>query len=220
MHIFNGFVKNGSEYLSVMEKVKKLDEKATKAIYDHILSKLSSSSCQTTQSNSGGGARSVTKKQKLDPSVAVEEISKELDEYLVGPVYSQYRRQLWKEYKNHLQFNTGNYPDLFLFLDCVLDNTYKNLVFRPAIILPRAPQRANYPIKSMDLIAKRCPLLPSFTLLMGKWKPTVDLEIEFAKSFSNLKNLTKLHIGWDIPANGSDCISFFTHLGKSCPQMK
>jgi hypothetical protein len=82
-----------------------------------------------------------------------------------------------------------------LFLDCVLDNTFKDLDF---IYFPSSCHKdLNPPSHALlDIIAKRChPLLQSLALAMDKWNPVVDLEIKFgSKSFANFKNLTQLCI--------------------------
>ena len=46
------------------------------------------------------------------------------------------------------------------------------------------------------------------------------MEIKFAKPFANFKNLTQLRLGSEFIFKSSDCISFFSHLGQSCPQVK
>ena len=157
---------------------------------------------------------SAEKKRKLD----AEEIRKKLDHYLVK-LPSQLRRKLWIEYKTEAKkkrnVSSIQLPDLCLFLNCILDNSFEELDF----IHPMAPDNQDsYPIKLMEIITQRCPLLTSFTFVCNKWNAGIELETQFAQSFKKLRCLTKLRINWYEPA--SDCIHLFANLGHSCPQLK
>ena len=141
-----------------------------------------------------------------------------LDEYLVG-VHSHYRDYLFFCFPSENQGEQR--PDLCLFLDCILDDSFSNLSFFKDCFHSTPPQEEGdqfYPIKLVETISRRCPSVKEIVFYGVEWESSRSSKALWAQALGSLKNLTKLDIGsW---STKSDNMQFFSYLGSSCPNLK
>jgi len=193
-----------------MSRVKRLADRAFEAYYNYFVLLLSSISrlCKDSSRN--------WRNPKL--SQAVTTLREKLDSIFVG-AHARYRAKLQKEYF----LNENKYIDLNLFLDCILDDSVihficleHHLPFEPA-----TPEGKFYPVKLLEVLAKRSPLLQSLKLQIPSWHHSLNalgLGTDFGNTFQKLEKLTELDLNW--AEDSKVMASFFTALATSCPQLK
>ena len=193
-----------------MFRVKRLAEKAFEVYYNDFVLHLSSISRLCKDSSRNG------RNTKL--SQAVTTLREKLDSYFVG-AHARYRARLKQEY----YLSENKYIDLNLFLDCILDDSVihficleHHLPFEPA-----TPEGKFYPVKLLEVLAKRSPLLQSLKLQIPLWHHSLNalgLGTDFGITFQKLEKLTELDLNW--AEDSKVMASFFTALATSCPQLK
>ena len=212
-------------------KVKTLKKIAIDGIYQDIVSSLSFSpeNCSkkrkwenlsegTIHAADEPSAKPPEKKRKINPTEeAVKELREKLDQYLVG-TYNHVREQLCYLYNSH---EVSDRPDLCLFLNCILNNSFSVLDFEKdhlhqSSILPLDDHCS--PITIVNTAAQWCPSLRKIAFVIEHSElPLKSWEAQWIQSFAQFKFLAKLELTW---LSSSDCIQFFTHLGSSCPNLK
>ena len=163
----------------------------------------------SVQSNAGEAVTKNTSNQ----TIQADNVKKKLDEYLVG-IFRHIREELWEEYNKRSA--DENRPDLCLFLSCILDSNFNKLQFNPGNLPPVLFNKQGnfYLIELVEIVSKHCPSLQEISFVIETPQLPLSAETLWAKSFAGFKKLTTLKLDWSTPSN---CISFFTHLGSSCP---
>jgi len=195
-----------------MSQVKSLEDRAFEAYYNDFVFLLSSISRLCKDSSSNG--------RKPNLSQAVTTLREKLDSVFVG-ARARYRAKLWQEYchdrNKYIELN------LSLFLDCILDTSVihftcleRHLPFDPA-----TPGGKFYPVKLLEVLAKRSPLLKSLKLQIPPWHHSLNalgLGTYFGNTFQKLEKLTELDLNW--AEDSKVMASFFAALATSCPLLK
>jgi len=199
-----------------LSKVQSLEDIALKTCYNEIVSSLRLVNLKSWMSQSClySSFPQFTAKQIVD--ITRERIAQELT---ATNLNDQVRQKLVKHLTKHI-FSTDKdttcgscqLPDLFLFLDAVLDESFTDLDLR-------VPVKVAVKDEALDLIllvAKHSPFLSSLNFNFGK-PIAAEMGRSFAQSFLELKHLTSLTIT-DL-TDDEYCIPFLESLGTCCPQL-
>ena len=110
-------------------------------------------------------------------------------------------------------------PDIFLFFDCILNDSLQHLEVRRCHSTSVTEEGRLYFVQLMKTIAHRCPSLQSlyfdFSHSTHSWNP----DAHCARSLSGFTNLTNLELEW-CSQNNFNCTDFFIFLGSSCPKLE
>jgi hypothetical protein len=145
---------------------------------------------------------------------SVTEMRKQLYEKLIGPYSQDFIREFIKWLKQQIKSNNDDVNPNFclLYLDCVLSESVKE--FQSSDMY--SSSNFTNPGKLLDIVMGRSPLVEIFDLQCMDVKMEPNKERKFVLNLKGFQNLTSLTLAWK-PTSHS--LSFFTHLGGSCPKL-
>ena len=151
-----------------------------------------------------------------DTKQVIAKVREQLDE--LGICSDYLREFLWQEYDRR---GVGNRPDVYIFLDAILNQSVKSLDLHPNHFYrqPNTLRRQQFSCdvtKLVDIINKQCPSIQNLSLVQPKMSNRHGQAICF-HPFLSLSKLTKLEVAW--PTN-TECRSFFTEIGNACPGLE
>ena len=109
-------------------------------------------------------------------------------------------------------------PDLRLFLQCVLDDSFTELKLSSQLFRSAADRTTTHSVDLITLVALHCSNLRSLHVQnCERWEFTMEMEPILTNSLSKLKYLTKLELSF---TTTGDCVPFFTQVGTCCPKLE
>ena len=182
---------------------------------------------KATESFCNGVPRSSILSLNLTSKSVRKFVRERLDFILIGSMSESIREKLVEQLNDDL-FSihtdwlgdspaTFERPDAWVFLDCVLDETFTNL---DLFSLP--PTNVGKSHKLFKTIASRAPFLTTLDMdFESTGELSLKMQTAFTKCLSSLKHLTDLTLkqlkSSSFP-NG-DCKQFLSDLGSSCPHL-
>lgn len=138
----------------------------------------------------------------------------------LAAIKSRLGKRLWYKYLTQLKADQHPAIDALLFLDGVLDGSFKVFDLNEIPLPMEATTRSGtfYLTKLNTMLGLHCPLLETLmTAFHHQWQFTEDIQRAFGTSFNKLSNLTWL----DLKLTTTECcIQLYSCLGDSCPNVK
>ena len=195
--------------------VESLELMALKACYNEIVSSLRLANLKSLMGDSClySSFPQFTSQQVVD--ITRERLGQELSKTILN---DQVRQKLVQQLTKHISSTektscgTCQLPDIFLFLDSVLDESFTELELKVPEHVPVKDEKSDL----LQLIAKHSPAVSTLKFNFGK-PITQEMLESFAQSLLQFQHLTMLTIA-DL-TDDAYCIPFLENLGTCCPQL-
>ena len=212
------------------DKVEHGDQAFT-ALYEDLKSKLHLFSNNTTPSKQEAKEQKKTTKSSEQIIATMRKLIDDFPHDCADDPSNNLRKKLVsvfiEEFSQKFPKGEVEQSDLFIFLDCVLDESCTTLDLH----LPAWYANQQFDTTQLvKIVTRRCPLLTKVgfylknsTESFWEYRPraikpmTVPMETAFCKTLGQLENLTYINICWK---SSDNTIPFFSSLGSFCPQMK